>query len=65
MSLYYAERQELAKALRRHVRTDSTYDVTKKTYLLSLIDQFEDWGLHRIEEADQEAFNELLQEALE
>jgi len=65
MSLYYAERQELAKALRRYVRDESGYEDSKKIYLLGLINKFENWGLHRLEEADLDAFNEMLQEALE
>lgn len=64
MSLYYAERQELAKALRKHVR-ESNYDDAKKILLLSLIDEFEPWGLSRLDPNNKPHFMQLLEETLE
>ena len=67
MSLCYAERQDLAKALRRHVyETSSRYDASKKMLLLGLIQKFGNWGLHHITDPTElELFHELLNDALE
>jgi len=62
--MYYAERQQLAEALRRFIYHESKYDDTKKIRMLAIVKKFEDWGFSRLDDADeQNYFDELIHDA--